>query len=83
MNKVNLKTTLKSVQDFNKCIRDLDENQIECVLYAMKQACEQTVELCAYNAEVEEIEIVLYAKVTETKHIVDKQSILNTKNQII
>jgi hypothetical protein len=50
----------------------------ERVLQAMKEACNQTIELCAENATIEGCVAQKWDELS-----IDKQSILNTKNQII
>lgn len=49
----------------------LSPNQWLMVTECMREACEKTVELCAENADVDEYRLV------------DKESILKTKNQIV
>ena len=77
--KINLEEILK--KHSNICIDDR-ENVVE----AMKEACKQLLELAAENAE---ITVKLKENCNElslldewTTYIVDKQSILNTINQI-
>ena len=48
---------------------------------AMKEACRQTLELAAENADTEK-EILHESGVLKSVGVVDKQSILNTINQI-
>lgn len=51
-------------------------NVNKCILSAMREACEQTVDLCAKNAK-------LYTKGgVDVGHLLNKESILNTKTQI-
>ena len=51
------------------------------ILEAMKEACQQTLELAAENAETEK-EMLPECGVLKSVGVVDKQSILDTINQV-
>jgi len=56
------------------------------IILAMQEACNQTVDLCAENAEVVCIQVEYIGERAGgyyTTYDVDKESILNTKKQII
>ena len=55
--------------------------EFEYFIGAMKEACRQTLELAAENAETEK-EILPECGVLKSVGVVDKQSILDTINQI-
>ena len=67
-------TELKPVEDF--CNRDRI-----ITINAMKEACRQTLELAAENAETEK-EILPECGVLKSVGVVNKQSILDTINQV-
>ena len=67
-------TELKPVEDF--CNRDRI-----ITIKAMKEACRQTLELAAENAETEK-EILPECGVLKSVGVVNKQSILDTINQV-
>lgn len=69
-NKVILEEILR--EHSNVCIDDHED-----VILAMKEACRQTLELAAENADIE----IRYIK-HEDRYFVDKQSILDTINQV-
>jgi len=69
MKQVNLVEILKKFDPLNK------KDTTLTILLAMQEACNQTVDLCAENAETMHIGSGMY--------LVDKQSILDTKKQII
>jgi len=50
------------------------------VLDAMKNACEQTVDLCTENAEAY---FIFNQRIYHNGAYIEKNSILNTKNQIV
>ena len=75
--KVNLKEILKATNPMlNK-----DGRAFKLSILAMKEACCQTLELAAENAETEK-EILPDCGVLKSVGVVDKQSILNTIKQI-
>ena len=51
---------------------------VDSALKAMQEACNQTIDLCAENAETD-FDLLSYE---EVRYYVDKQSILDTKEQI-
>jgi len=52
------------------------------VLEAMQEACNQTVDLCAENAHTK-VEMKVVELEMKFNDVIDKQSILDTKKQII
>lgn len=79
--KVNLVKILKKQYNLN---RDEDGNEIYYqweILIAIKEACRQVLELAAENAETEK-EMLPECGVLKSVGVVNKQSILDTINQI-
>lgn len=72
MKTVNLEEILR--KHSNICLDDQED-----VINAMREACNQTIELAAENARTERV----YPDLHPSFEIVDKDSILNTKLQII
>ena len=65
---------LNSIFDYHLlALETLDEHSRDLVIKAMREACNQTVDLCAENAKW----------VYRGDIFIDKQSILKTKKQII
>ncbi len=75
LEKINLEEILK--QHSNICIDDR-ENVVE----AMKEACKQTIELAAENANFGICQNDSGCPCIQESHFIDKQSILDTINQI-
>lgn len=75
--KINLEEIL------NDCVY-IDDEIKPMVRNAMREACRQILELAAENAEVDEHEVAesIHGGPGYTYYEVDKQSILNTINQI-
>jgi len=57
----------------------MDYTQKQCIIDIMREACEQTVELCAENIIAETIQAKTYKADVHTNQV---NSILNTKTQI-
>ena len=82
-NKINLRKILdnnipQSLKTEGYSFGDIDENWI---LNAMKEACKQTLELAAENAEISRSDWNHDSQIYETEEV-DKQSILNTLKQL-
>ena len=75
MNEVNLEAILKSKLTVETMRVNNPDYTWNKTIEAMKQACYQTVDLCAENVLPEFYDCKIIA--------VDKQSILETKNQIV
>ena len=75
MNEVNLEAILKSKLTVETMRVNNPDYTWNKTIEAMKEACYQTVELCAENVLPEFYDCKIIA--------VDKQSILETKNQIV
>ena len=86
MKEVNLEEILKS--NGVDCMDGyVGETQyIVPILEAMRQACEKAIDLCIENSKVvlisERLGNVDLTELESKTYILDKQSILNTKNQI-
>ena len=76
--KINLEKILLSKA---KRINEVFPEFMDDILLAMKEACRQTLELAAENAETEK-EILPECGVLKSVGVVDKQSILDTINQV-
>ena len=83
--KINLEAILKSFLTVEAMKLNNPDYTFNMVLSAMKEACRQTVELVAEKAEVVEHEVAesIHGGPGYTYFTVDKQSILNTINQVI
>ena len=77
MKEINLEDIANSSSVFRSLMGKQQQN---AVIFLMRKACKQTIELCAENAETK-----YYAPRFDAapKVIIDKQSILNTEKQII
>lgn len=75
MKKINLEEILNSHCEISSIL--FTPHDIEVIKICMKEACRQTLELAAENAEA-----WCYAEGNEPEYGVDKQSIINTINQI-
>lgn len=75
MNEVNLESILKSKLTVETMRVNNPDYTWNKTIEAMKEACNQTVDLCAENVLPEFYDCKIIA--------VDKQSILETKNQIV
>ena len=82
MKQVDLKRILyDELSDNMMNVIDNNENMKEWILDAMKEACKQTLELAAKNAEIKQIGCHV-GGFPDFDTIVDKQSILNIINQV-
>ena len=81
MKTVNLEEILKSYLTIEAMMANNPDYTFNMVLSAMKEACRQTLELAAENAETEK-EILPECGVLKSVGVVDRQSILDTINQI-
>ena len=68
----------ESKEDVIAGLKQDPESSIDIILMAMKEACNQAIELCAENARTERV----YPDLHPSYEIVDKVSILKTKDQL-
>ena len=78
---VNLEQILKSYLTVETMKANKPDYTFNMVLSAMKEACRQTLELAAENAEVVEFYDAVDTE-PKWKHIVERNSITNTINQV-
>lgn len=80
--KINLEEILQ--KHIKSSIESERHKSTDSVINAMREACRQILELAAENAEVDEHEVAesIHGGPGYTYYEVDKQSILNTINQI-
>ena len=75
------KINLSDILQYNLAIHGINikcgDEDYQVIIKSMKEACRQTLELATENAET-----WCYAEGNEPEYGVDKQSILNTINQI-
>lgn len=79
MKKINLEEIFKNNFTHTECFIDYDKSGLRCILEVMKEACRQTLELAVENARVSVEPVDMY----RDAYFVNKQSILNTINQVI
>ena len=79
--KINLEEILMSGSIGTLFRGTCNEKTYQFILGRMKEACRQTLELAAKNAETEK-EILPECGVLKSVGVVDKQSILDTINQV-
>ena len=53
METIKLKELFEAKAFYNHCLYDLDVNQKNCILDIMQEACNQSIEFSAKNAEIE------------------------------
>ena len=84
MDKINLKEILNRVYDKEYRSSYKTEYSEQCILEAMKEACNQVLELAAENADygVCQNDDGQEPWIHESNIFIDKQSILDTINQI-
>lgn len=77
MKEINLKKIYEKEYSFCPA-NSLTNTQVEFVIYAMREACNQVVNLCAENAVTTQLELGNNCSTI----IINKESILKTKDQI-
>lgn len=75
------KILLKHAKDVIHCNK-LDIEEIEDILFAMKEACNQAIDLCTENADADYTYLGDSLKADDLEVYVLKNSILNVKNLI-
>lgn len=85
MKEINLEEILNERLELSKYgLPELDSDQYDNIVYAMREAVKQALELAAENAEVEyDVEYKETIDCEKDMYIVNKQSILDTINQVI
>ena len=80
LKKINLEEILNQHLKY-KIVLELDDDDLMLIKVAMKDACNQVLELAAENAEISRSDWNHDSQIYETEEV-NKQSILNTINQI-
>lgn len=82
MDKINLKEILNRVYDKEYRSSYKTEYSEQCIIEAMKEACRQVLERAADNAKMDCVILRQDEIAMEFGNVINKQSILNTINQI-
>ena len=82
MDKINLKEILDRVYDKEYRSSYKTEYSEQCILEAMKEACQETLKLAAENAKVKENFTVDDKAFVLNEYVINKQSILDTINEV-
>ena len=81
---INLEGILRSFLTTEAMLANSPDYTYNTVLSAMREACKQTLELAAEKAEAQIVQVTsaMSSSVYSTRAAVQKQSILNTINQV-
>ena len=82
MDKINLKEILNHVYDEEFRSNYKTEYSEQCILKAMKEACQEILKLAAENADFGIYQNDGNCPCIQDSHFIDRQSILDTINQI-
>ena len=82
MDKINLKEILNRVYDKEYRSSYKTEYSEQCILEAMKEACKQVLEIAAENAKMDVVVLRQDEIAIEFGDVINKQSILNTINEV-
>ena len=82
MDKINLKEILNHVYDEEFRYNYKIEYSEQCILKAMKESCNQVLKLAADNAKMDVVVLRRDEIAIEFGNVINKQSILNTINEV-